>query len=91
MTWKTNTAAALTVVVLGVGAAAALEPPDSPHEQQRRNQEQQISDLQDSHDREIGRRDDDAEDLRRAEDANRALPGEHRPADPKLPRLPLRW
>lgn len=85
MTWKSNTVIVLTVVGLGLGAAAYLDRPSSTAELERQRQEQQVSDLSDSHERELGRYDDESEDLRNAEQARKLTPGEHRPDLPKLP------
>lgn len=86
MTWKTNTVIVLTVVGLGLGAAAYLDRPSSTAELEQQRRDQQVSDLSDSQERELGRYEDEAEDLRNAEQARKSIPGEHRPA---LPRLPL--
>ncbi|GIG20645.1 hypothetical protein Cch01nite_13690 [Cellulomonas chitinilytica] len=89
MSWKTSTVIVLTVVGLGVGATAYLERPSSRSEFEQQRQQQQVGDLSDSHERELGRYEDDAETLRHAERARGSVPGEHRPPLPKL-KLPLR-
>lgn len=85
MSWKTNASIALTVLGLGLGATALLDKPTSLDDLQRQQQDQQVSDLSDAHERELGRHEDEAEDLRNAERDRALLPGERRPALPKLP------
>lgn len=83
---KSKAAVVVGVVALAFGGLAALEPPKNAAELQEQQLQQQLEDLQDANEREQQRYEDDADALRRAEEARRAAPGEHRPT---LPRLPL--
>ena len=89
MSWKQNTAIVATVVALGLGAAAALDPPRTAEDlkQQQQQQQQQLQDLSDSNDNNNKRIEDESEDQRRAEDERKLIPGEHRPHLP----FPFRW
>lgn len=84
MSWKSNTAIVLTVVGLGLGASTLINHPSTRSEFEEQRQQQQVEELSDSHERELGRYEDAAKDLRNAENARKAIPGEPRPDLPKL-------
>lgn len=84
MGWKSKTMIVATVVTLGLGTASWVDRPTTTEDFEQQQREQQVSDLSDSHERERGRYEDDAEDLRNAEQTQKNIPGEPRPELPKL-------
>lgn len=84
--WKRNAAVAAAVVGLAAGSLNALSPaePTRPIDTNQRIQ-QQVNDLGDADERNKSRMQDDADDLRNAENARRNGAGEHRPPRLRLP------
>ena len=87
MSWKQNTAIAATVVALGLGDAAALDPPRTTEGLTQQQQQQQTQDLSDSNDNNTKRIEEESVDQRRAEEERKLVPSEHRPHLA----FPFRW
>lgn len=84
--WKRNAAVAAAVVGLAAGALNVVSPTDParPNDSNHHIQ-QQVNDLSDADEQNKSRIDEDADDLRNAENARRNGAAEHRPPRLRLP------
>jgi hypothetical protein len=88
MSVKRTVVIGTTVIVLAVGANAALEP-RTTDEQREQHRQQQMGDLSDAADNSNARKRDEANDAVDAEGARKLDSTE--PRLPEKPRLRLRW
>lgn len=89
MAWTKNAAIVVGVFMLGTGAITALAP-QTPAQYEQNRQEQQVNDLVDSQERVEESRREQAKALGEADQADRAIPGEHRPPEGHTPKVRIR-